>query len=74
MKSRWMFGLKTQILWKKRRQFLCLLRLSRLLEQEVVMAQESSLRAEELKQMAVCLCNPLDLEIRLSPGAGAQNE
>jgi hypothetical protein len=69
-----MFGLKTQILWKKRRQFLCLLRLSRLLEQEVVMAQESSLRAEELKQMAVCLCNPLDLEIRLSPGAGAQNE
>jgi len=48
--------------------------LSRLLEQEVVMAQESSLRAEELKQMAVCLCNPLDLEIRLSPGAGAQNE
>jgi hypothetical protein len=45
---------------------------TRLLEKEVFMVAESSLGSEELKQMAVCSCNPADLEIRLGPGAGDQ--
>jgi hypothetical protein len=39
--------------------------MARLLEKEVFMVAESSLGTEELRQMAICSCNPSDLEIRL---------
>lgn len=44
--------------------------IARLLEKEVFMTGESSHAAEELGQITVCSCSPVDLEIRLGPGAG----
>ena len=44
--------------------------IARLLKKEVFMVAESSFDDEELRQMALCSCNPSDLEIRMRSGAG----